>query len=278
MTKKASKVYRFDIGNGRNVVVEECGTGQAIIFIHGVLMSRQFFRKQKYSIGQEARFISIDMPGHGDSSDEPYGHTVAEYASVLEQFITSMNLENIILAGWSMGAFITWEYIKYFGPGAIAGMVIIDEVATDFKRHDYEFAPIDMPFLLHLMEVWQTDRAQIADLFIDAMFLSEATEDDRQWMKQEMLKTNSSNGSAIVFDQTMRDYRLHLSELDIPSLLIFGKDEKLISVKAAEDMHRRISGSELEIFEQSGHCPFLEESDRFNESIMIFARKHRKRQ
>lgn len=56
-----------------------------------------------------------------------------------------------------------------------------------------------------------------------------------------------------------------LSSFTIPTLLCFGSDEKLIPVAAGEHLCQNLPDAQLVVFEQSGHCPFLEEPERFNQ-------------
>ncbi|WP_373270833.1 alpha/beta fold hydrolase [Bacillus canaveralius] len=79
-----------------------------------------------------------------------------------------------------------------------------------------------------------------------------------------------SIASAILFDQSIVNYRPMLATKQKPVLLCFGREEKLIPVAAGEYLHEHIANSELIIFENSCHCPFLEETDLFNKTVDEF--------
>ena len=59
--------------------------------------------------------------------------------------------------------------------------------------------------------------------------------------------------------------------LAVPSLIVHGALSHLYSDEASEWMERNIPNSRRVVFTNSGHAPHLEEPDRFNEEIRIFA-------
>ena len=66
------------------------------------------------------------------------------------------------------------------------------------------------------------------------------------------------------------DIRERLGTIEIPTLIVWGFDDRVIPVQAALSYHRRIPGSRLEIFERTGHVPQLERPERFNSLLEEF--------
>lgn len=89
--------------NGANVYYEERGEGQPIVLLHGVWAGLRFFQPQREGLSEEYRVIALDFRGHGRSSKTEMGHTLPQYARDLRVFIQKLELEEVILAGWSMG-------------------------------------------------------------------------------------------------------------------------------------------------------------------------------
>jgi pimeloyl-ACP methyl ester carboxylesterase len=56
----------------------------------------------------------------------------------------------------------------------------------------------------------------------------------------------------------------------VPSLVVSGRHDNLCPLAAAELVAASMPGAELAVFEQSGHCPFLDETERFNEVVERF--------
>jgi pimeloyl-ACP methyl ester carboxylesterase len=61
-----------------------------------------------------------------------------------------------------------------------------------------------------------------------------------------------------------------LSELAMPTLLIWGRHDHIFPASQAEAARGKIPGARLEIFEASGHTPQMEEPDRFNRVVLDF--------
>lgn len=68
----------------------------------------------------------------------------------------------------------------------------------------------------------------------------------------------------------MRDYREVLPTVNVPTLICLGEDEKLLGTGGVEDAAAQMPEASLERFTNSGHCPFLEEPDRFNRVLSDF--------
>jgi pimeloyl-ACP methyl ester carboxylesterase len=265
-------VATIKLDNGSTLAYDDAGTGDrwALVLIHGISMSRRYFHKQIAPLSTHHRVIAVDLRAHGDSEKVQSGHTVPQYARDVDQFIRALGLDRPVLLGWSMGVFVALDYIRQFGTGGIRGLIDVDEAASDFKWDGWEHGFLDLPTLHSLMTAVQDDReAFIAD-FVPDMFHNDQDPEDLEWMIGESSKLPTGPLSAILFDQTVQDYRDVLPAIDVPTLICWGQHDRLLPVSGAPYMHEQIRGSILKLFEDSGHCPFLEEADRFNRVVREF--------
>ncbi|MGG0891339.1 alpha/beta fold hydrolase [Cytobacillus horneckiae] len=258
------------LNDGASLYYEEAGAGDPIIFIHGVWMSGKFFKEQVPFFQKEYRVLVPDLRAHGQSEHVHYGHTIANYANDLNQFITKLGLQNVTLVGWSMGAFVVWDYLRQFGDINIKATVIVDELASDFKWPDFEIGAFDMATLTSFMREIQSNQRGFLSGFIPLMFKGDLSEAELEWMLEETTKLPESIASAVLFDQSVVDYRSDLPNFNVPTLLCFGKEEKLIPVAAGEHLLEQLPNAKLQIFQNSCHCPFLEETANFNTSVDHF--------
>jgi non-heme chloroperoxidase len=252
---------------------EEAGSGRPIVFIHGVWMSGRYFHKQLPALGEEFHAIALDLRGHGRSSHTPHGHTMAVYAQDVRAFLEAKKLRDAVLVGWSMGCMVIWDYCKQFGGENIAGTILVDQTPSDFKWPDWEQGLFDLPTLVHLMSEVQTGREKIFRDFTPMMFKEAPAEADVEWMVAENMRIPPTIASAVLFDQTMQDYRGDLASVTVPTLVVTGGAEgKLLPVEAVRFVHEHIPGSNYSLYENSSHCPFLEETERFNKEVGDFVR------
>jgi len=255
---------------GVELSYEERGSGRPTVLLHGVWMSSRFFAKQLDPLGERCRAIALDFRGHGRSEKTEGGHTVAEYAADLREFLGALDLRDVVLVGWSMGAFVIWEYVKQFGTDGIAGTVVVDESASDFAWDGWPHGIITSELLRDLNEGVQSDRRGLIHHFIPLMFKEEPAPEDVAWMAEEMALPPAGVASSILLDQTLRDYRNDLAKVTAPTLVAFGGDEKLLKVAAGQHLVEHLPSARLVVFEGSSHCPFLEEPDLFNKTVLEF--------
>jgi non-heme chloroperoxidase len=106
--------------------------------------------------------------------------------------------------------------------------------------------------------------------FIRDMFKERPSEDDVSWMYAESLKTPTTAATTVMTDMAHADLRAVLSRIEVPALLIYGQGSKIFPHHVAEYIALQVPNAEVAIFENSGHCPFWEEPERFNAELVKF--------
>jgi non-heme chloroperoxidase len=260
--------------NGAELHYEESGDGRPLVFLHGLWMSTRFFQKQIPFFSERYRTVALDFRGHGRSSHVQEGHTVAQYARDVRSFLEELALTDPVLLGWSMGSLVIWDYVRQFGTDGLPGVVVIDQSASDYKWPDWPHGILDFDSLSHFMAGVQTDWDATSRSLISMIFAQPQADADVEWMAAEIGRVPPAIASAILFDQTVQDYRPTLPDVTLPTLLCRGA-AGLVSPEAAELMIAAMPDARLVTFERSGHCPFLEESELFNEEVDGFVRSLR---
>ena len=255
--------------NGANLYYEESGNGDAIVFLHGVLHGLRFFEPQLTGLSDDYRVIAFDFRGHGRSEKTEMGHTIPEYARDLHAFLNKRDLENVVLVGWSLGAFVSWDYVRQFDTDRITGLVDIDIEATRFQWDDYDYGLAHLEDLQHLLELAQSDQESLIDLFTEQVF-AEPTDETINLQYDEISRTPPPIQATILFDAHTRDYRPILPEIDVPMLVCAGTAETRGSVDAVRYVSELVPEARIEYFDASGHGPHFEEPAKFNRVISQF--------
>lgn len=257
--------------NGADLYYEANGDGQPIVFLHGVLHSLRFFEPQLAGLAEEYRPIAIDFRGHGRSQKTELGHTVAQYARDVQAFIEQRDLSNIILVGWSLGAFVSWDYVDQFDTDRLQGLVNIDMEATRFQWEDYDFGLIDLEGIRDTLALVQADQTGIIDRMSEQVF-KEPSVGTTRLQFDEISRIPASIRSAILFDASTCDYRAVLPEIDVPMLVCAGAEETrgAGTVAAVRNVADLVPDARFELFERSGHSPSFEEPQRFNQVLSDF--------
>ncbi|WP_231184603.1 alpha/beta hydrolase [Haladaptatus sp. DYF46] len=258
--------------NGADLYFEDEGDGTPLVFLPGVMTGVRFFTHQLASLSDDYRIIALDYRGHGRSEKTETGHTVPQYARDLHAFLGHRDLHDVILVGWSMGALVSWEYLDRYGADRVQALVDVDMSASAFAWDDYGHGNNDLGRLTETLELVQTSHEMLIEGLIGAAFADPPSPETRVLVFDELSRTPPpiQVKSAILFDYTMRDYRDVLPDIELPTLVCAGRDEKWRTVAAVRDVADRLPNAEFELFEESGHCITLEEPERFSRRVESF--------
>ncbi|RQG92343.1 alpha/beta fold hydrolase [Natrarchaeobius chitinivorans] len=257
--------------NGADLYYEDHGEGPPIIFLHGVMCGLRFFEPQLAGLSNEYRTVAVDFRGHGRSEKIEVGHTVAQYARDLHTFLKQRDLEDVVLVGWSMGAFVSWDYVDQFDTERVLGLVNVDIEASRFQWDDYDYGLTDLEGLEDTLALVQEDQTTFINRLTEQVFSNPTTE-MRTLQFDETSRTPTPIKSAILFDALTRDYRAVLPKIDVPMLVCAGADETrgTGTVAAVRHVADLVPEATFELFEGCGHCPPIEQPGRFNRVVSQF--------
>ncbi len=255
--------------NGADLFFDDRGEGDPIVFLHGVMHSLRFFEPQLTGLSDAYRTVAFDFRGHGRSEKTDLGHTVAQYARDLDRFLTRRDIDDVVLVGWSMGAFVSWDYVDQFGTERVRGLVDVDIEASRFRWDDYDYGIYDIEALKTTLDLAQRDRTSLVESFREQVF-ADPSEETAALQFDEMSRIPAPIKSAILFDALTRDYRDVLPEIDVPMLVCAGAAESRGIVEAVRHVADLVPDAAFESFEDSGHCPPFEEPERFNRVLGRF--------
>ncbi len=252
---------------------EDDGEGPPIVFIHGLWLTSRFFRKQIEHFARSHRVIVPDLRGHGRSEKVLAGHTVPQQTRDLRQLIDGLGLTDVILVGWSSGAFCVWEWINQHGCDNLRAVVIIDESPADFNWPDWTLGAHSLQTLMAMMETVQRDhRGLVTNFFVNMLFKQPPPPEDAAWMIDEITMIPPAIAGVVAFDELTRDYRDTLGNVDVPTLVCFGEHDQFLPQENGPYLVDAMPSARLVTFANSGHAPFYEEPDRFNSELAAFVR------
>lgn len=255
--------------NGAGLYYEDYGEGQPIVFLHGMAAGLRYFEAQLTGLSNEYRTVAFDFRGQGRSEKTELGHKLPQYARDLHIFLEQLELDDVVLVGWSMGALVSWEYVDQFGTGRIRALVDVDMEPSPLKREGYDHGSYTIEGLREALVAIQTDPLALVEASIEELLKDSPSRELQTMMFDEDSRTSPLIQAAILLE-LLRDYRDVLREVDVPTLVCAGADEKWRSVASVEYAAELIPDSQFELFENSGHCITVEEPDRFNQVVTGF--------
>lgn len=268
-------LHRIDLP-GAMVNYAEIGQGPAIVFVHGLSGSWQNWLENLPHFGRGHRAIALDLPGFGASPLPDWELDVPAYGRLIRDFCEKLDLgSEVVLVGNSLGGLVALETLttnpEAFGPLVLvssAGLINTwspEERATAIAATWRTFGPS-----VAGEAQWIVSRPRARQFFWRRFVRYPAR------LRPELLWEQMTAGlSGPAFTETLQavircDIRERLPGIEAPTLVVWGESDRIIPVRAGRSLHRRIPGSRLETFEQTGHLPQLERPARFNALVENF--------
>ena len=255
--------------NGANLYYEDHGEGETLVFLHGISTGLRYFEPQLAELSASYRTIAFDFRGHGRSEKTELGHTLDQHARDLHAFLDGLDLDDVVLVGWSMGALVSWEYVDQFGTERVRALVDVDMEASPEKRDDYDYGSYDPEELKQTLRSIQKNPLETLDENIDALLKDPPSRQRRAMMFDEGSRTPPPIQGAMLLE-VLCDYRDVLATIDVPTLVCAGADGTWRSLESVEHVAELVPDARFERFEESGHCLTIEEPERFNRVLGDF--------
>lgn len=238
----------------------------AIIFIHGFPFTKNMWDHQLELLKSNFRVIAYDVRGHGGSkSSTPLSLDL--FTEDLIQFMDALQLEKVMLCGLSLGGYIALHAIEKYPERFNALMLCGTQCAADtveIKKSRAEKADL----------VKSKGMEVFADLSIKNLFAPTSFTARKEEVRaiRQMIADNSTeficNGLTALAER--KETCSSLSKINIPTLIMVGKEDKITPQEDAEFLHYNIKGSQLEILPYAGHLANLENTHEFNEHLKKF--------
>ncbi|HXQ58979.1 MAG TPA: alpha/beta fold hydrolase [Acidimicrobiales bacterium] len=255
------------------------GHGPAILLIHGIAGSSKTWEQVIPLLARDHTVVAADLIGHGDSDKPPGDYSLGAHASALRDLLSVLGIERVTVVGQSFGGGVAMQ-MSYQYPENCERLVLVDSGGLG-RDVSWLLRLLTVPGVEYTLPVlfprFVRDRGNQMLQFLHRAGFRHARAVE-VWRAYASL-TESENRMAFV--RTLRSVvdpggqsvnamdRLYLAAR-MPTLIIWGDQDKIIPVRHAHDAHEALPGSRLEIIEGAGHFPQVEEPVRFAEILSDF--------
>ncbi len=266
---------------GAEVNYADIGEGEPILFVHGLGGCWRNWLENLPHLARTHRAIALDLPGFGDSPMPSWRISISAYGRLLHDFCEKLGIERVAaLVGNSMGGFVATEAVVE-RPRRFERLVLVSAAGISFAeakgRRAQAFArtvKAAAPFMAGERHTWVARPR--GKLLAFGRVMREPEKLRPELLLEQMRPGLGAAGfTAGVEAIAGYDTRERLSEIEIPTLVVWGLNDQLVPVEAALGYHRLIPRSRLEIFERTGHVPQLERPARFNALLDEFIESSR---
>lgn len=239
------------------------GQGEPLVLIHGAASSLHTWDVWTEELKEDFRVIRMDLPAFGLTGPDLYAegdYTLDYYADFLEKFLDKLNIEEAHLAGNSLGGGITWTFSRRY-PERVKNMILVCPVGY----HSEGFTGgvlIESPVVQTIVSYFTPEFA--VNFFVRQVYGDNDKIEEDVARRYHRLLLREGNREALM--QVMealgnRDSSEDgeiMSEIEVPSLIIWGELDSLLPVDNAYSFHEDLPDSQKIIYEGVGHVPMEE--------------------
>lgn len=200
----------------------------------------------------EANAIAPDLPGHGRSK-RPGRTTVSAYAGDMVALLDELSLQQAILLGFSMGAAVALTMALHY-KAHVAGLILIGAAAR-FK--------VDAA----LLEGLQNNREFAVRQLIDQQWAEHAGEQVKRLSLRRLMETDPLTLVNDYRAVNAFDVRDRVAQIQFPTLVIGGADDRMVPFTESVFLHQQITGSKLVKVEHGGHMLALEQPQTVADAV-----------
>lgn len=252
---------------GQKIHYQEAGSNNTpvVILLHGLGGNSANWGLNIAPLAQKFRVIAPDQIGFGKSDKPLINYRVGTYVDFLDAFLTQLKIEKASIVGISLGGWIAASYTLTY-PNKVDKLLLVDAAG---------FAPPKDIDPRIFQSLFPTTRAMIRQavpliFYNSALFTTDAAIDLQ-------LTNRLAAGDGYTINQIIESVKRgedfvdgKLGQIKQKTLIVWGKQDGLITVDNGERYKREIQNSELIVFDKCGHAPIFEKAADFNTAALKF--------
>jgi pimeloyl-ACP methyl ester carboxylesterase len=244
--------------HGCKVAVRRAGAGSPMLILHGAADAGTWLPCLA-DLAADHDVILPEHPGYGASDMPDWLDTIADLANFYLEFLDRLDLTGVDLVGHDFGGWIAAE-MAVRNPRRLTSLTLVGAAGIHLKG----VAQLD-PFL-------RNDEQRIRDLFYDQKRADALVERLRQPGAEDLELRNQTTTARLTWQP--RGYDPHLVKwlhrIGLPTLLIWGTQDRLYPTEYAAAWQKLIPGAKLAIIPDCGHLPYVEQRGAFLAALADF--------
>ena len=244
-----------------------------IILLHGTSASLHTWDGWTESLKQQKRVIRFDLPGFGLTGPTPDGdYYIEKYVQVLGAVLDRLGVQRCVLTGNSFGGYVAWAS-ALLKPEWVEKLVLVDA-----GGYAYKSASVPLAFRIARIPVLNRMMANVLPRSLIEKSVRNVYGDPAKVTPELVdryfdLATRAGNRRALTERFKQADpgaLAERVPELKLPTLILWGGQDRLIPPEFGQRFHREIAGSQLLMFDDLGHVPQEEDPARTVNTLKLF--------
>ncbi|RXK83360.1 alpha/beta fold hydrolase [Filimonas effusa] len=256
---------------------EDLGTGQPVVFVHGWPLSGDMWEYQVTELVQQGiRCISYDRRGFGKSSRPASGYNYDTMAEDLHALLQTLQLEDVILVGFSMGGGEVARYMSRYGGERVSRIVFISSVTPYMLKTTDNPEGVDKSVFEEIMAGLKQDRIGFLDDFGKKFFGINLLHHPVSTPLLDYYRDIAAFASPIATQQcaiafSSTDFRDDLKTITVPTLIIHGTADKTVPIEVSGDRTATLlPHAQYVIYDGAPHGLFYTHKETLNKDLLKF--------
>jgi 2-hydroxy-6-oxonona-2,4-dienedioate hydrolase len=254
-------VGKFVTVFGAKIHYVDVGSGPPVILLHGLADDIGVWASVIPALAAKHRVIALDQLGFGGSDKPLLSYRVSTFVDFLDGFLDELKMERASLVGNSLGGWVAADFaLKH--PDRVERLVLCDAAGyaallksmnpralsalRTASRQDIRYLG---PLAFH-------DKRFYED--VDLAFKQRVTAGDSYTVNQIL--------DSMIRGEDVLDNRL--AAINQPTLVVWGREDKLIPLSFGERFHQEIKSSRLRVIDNCGHMPHVECPEKLNPILL----------
>ena len=251
------------------------GSGKPIVLIHGWPLDADMWEYQSVFLASQGyRVIAYDRRGFGRSGQPWTGYDYDTFADDLKVVLDTLDLQDVTLAGFSMGGGEVARYMGRHGGARVAKACLISSVCPFLLQTPDNPGGVDRATFDGMIEGLKSDRPHFMSVFGKQFFgagllnFSVSTEIMQWSSNMAMLASPKATLDCVrAFSET--DFRRDMAAFRVPTLVIHGgSDATVPAAKSGQIAAQMIQGARYIEYEGAPHALVFTEKDRLNQDLL----------
>jgi pimeloyl-ACP methyl ester carboxylesterase len=259
--------------NGRRVRYVDYGTGPAVVLLHGMAASWEWWLENIPALGRQHRVIAVDLPGFGESEPLPAPAEMATHARAVLGLLTELGVESATVAGHSMGGLVAIA-MHAADPRRVRSLILVDAGGVPMSERRLAVILVALRIAALILRQPLVRRALATRPWVRRLALRAAFRDPGAMSPELAAKTMplfGGPGSVTAVAAAGRAVNATVPEsIACPVLLVWGEHDVIVPPSCAHQMHDKLPDSQLAVFTGAGHSPMIEFPDQFNDLVLRF--------
>jgi non-heme chloroperoxidase len=257
---------------------EDHGSGQPVVLIHGYPLDGASWEKQTTALLDAGyRVITYDRRGFGKSSKTTEGYDYDTFAADLNTILTTLDLSDVVLVGFSMGTGEVARYLGTYGSARVSKAAFLGSLEPFLLKTDDNPDGVPQEVFDGLLEAVTADRYAFFTQFFKNFYNSDTFLGTPRLSQEAVTASwNTAAGAgataSVAAQPTwLTDFRGDIPKIDVPALILHGTADNILPIDSTGRLFAKaLPAAEYVEIEGAPHGLLLTHAAEVNEALLRF--------